>query len=257
MDKLIVNFLRFDTLEKSNKCKMAIYDNCDEQTHAYKLMRLQKIDPIDGTNIDEDTCFKYNYIWDSFTGDLLYDNETLVEDPFGPLCFSPCNIVKTIYYRRLDNIWVKTNNNNDYDNDYYYGDNVGIGNNFEITGRGIYKERHLFRLPVVDCYLPKNHNAMMVTMGPLLTNDDVLLIDNLITRHWIEIDQEINKIYEKIKSLVNLKKIYELIINSDPISSFSQEYIESIGLDYILATAQNNPNIYLHHMAVNMLKEME
>ena len=256
MAKLLVDFLQYDTLEKSNVSNLINYNNYDEQTQIYKSFRLHNIDPIDESNIvDINTCFQYKYIWDPFTGDILIDkNGNKINDPNGPLCFCPCNIVKTIYYKRLDNIWMRTNAEND---DFYYGDNVGIGDEFEIIGRGIYKERHLFRLPIVDCYLPKNYNKMVVSMGPILDNCDILEIDKLINNYWINDDIEVNDIYKKIKSLHNLRKLYDVIINRDPISAFSQEYIESIGLNYSVAINKTNPNIYLHHCAVDILNQME
>jgi hypothetical protein len=50
---------------------------------------------------------------------------------------------------------------------------VGSGENINIIGRGECPEKYLFRLPIIDCYLEKDYNKSIITMGPKLTIEEI------------------------------------------------------------------------------------
>lgn len=159
------NFINFDDIvqEDVGVQKQTIiieYDSpYDETTTNYYLAhRRMKTDPIDFTELNDDNAFKFSHMWNPYTG------ERLGEDVFGPLYINPVSLLRNIYINRLNNLWIK---DSDTDEGYfqgYYGDNVGIGEEFHISGRGMYPERYLFRLPIIDLYLTKDHKMSIITM---------------------------------------------------------------------------------------------
>ena len=99
-----------------------------------------------------------------------------------------------------------------------------------INGRPC-PEKYLYRLPIIDCYLKKNHNYSIITMGPILTNNEIEIIDNLTL--------EIRKNKPALKLL---KEYYDQAINNSPNiselkknnSSFSdKELIEKYNRDFV------------------------
>lgn len=248
--QMLVDFTKYDKLVLDNDATM----NMDEYikkydkytTCYYKAHRFKKTDPIDDTQLSYYTGFAYKYIWDPYTGDIVKHNGIKVEDPFGPLYFSPSNIVQNIFYKRLMNLWESPIYDETGTYEGYYGDNVGAGNMFELHGRGSHAERYLFRLPIVDCYLPENHDLNIVTMGPILDDDDIDVIDGLMKKETLHI-------YSQIGSLKRLKKIYDVAISSNPLE-YGCTYLNNLGI-YWQKNAPN-ANEQINRAAVDLLRYM-
>ena len=189
----------------------------DKQTmETYRVMRKLKIDPFTACEINK-YAFEFPYMWDPYTGSILD------KDPNGPLCFDPDTLIKYFYCHRLDNLWVNPkdelsygNNGNNGNNGYYegyYGDGVGAGEEFYIKSRGNHPERYLFRLPILDCYLTKDHNNQIVTFGPKLSNEDVKLIDTLANN----MGNSYRSLYNCHRpSLSDIKRWYDIAISQTP-----------------------------------------
>lgn len=167
-----VSFQDDKTLTDDTK-KHKYEENFDSNTTSYYVgTRITKMDPITFDNYNNN-FFKFSEMWDPYTG------ERKEVDPHGPLCFNPCNLIKFFHLRRLDGLWKKESNDNTGIYQGYYDDAVGAGENIEIKGRGMFPERYLFRLPIYDCYLTDDHNSNFITMGPVLTENEIIKIDEL------------------------------------------------------------------------------
>jgi len=174
----------------------------------YVAMRHSKMDPI----TYDQNCehfFEFNKMWNPYTG------ERKGNDPHGPLCFNPCNLIKFYHTRRLVGLWNNGTSDNNGVYQGYYDENVGAGMDIEINGRGKFPERYLFRLPVFDCYLTEDHNNNFITMGPKLTDDEIELIDKLASKF-----DNTPLSYEKLHGntrpmLCDIKKLYDLSINNE------------------------------------------
>ena len=137
---------------------------------SYTDYRKNKIDPLlhlslpveDKYSIKD--LFEFKYKWNPYTGERLD-----IIEPNGPLYFDPDTLIHYFYVNRLNNLWIKTNNNFNG----YYGDALGNGPNFIINGRGDFRNWYLFRLPIPDCYLYSDHNLQSVTMGPILNDKEI------------------------------------------------------------------------------------
>ncbi len=191
-----------DNLANSNKesssCDKAKfkpqYDKTTTET--YRIKRLYKIDPLTDQEIPENLIFEYKYRWDPFTGNPIEIDEV------GPLCFNALTLYDYYFTNRFKGLW------NPPADQYqgYYGDLVGTGKNLEIKSRGDNPEKYLFRLPIIDCYLPLKHNYSIITMGPLLTDEDIALIDSIVSKYHR------NKNY--CTSLKTIKEYYDNAICS-------------------------------------------
>jgi hypothetical protein len=227
-------------LESIVKYECSTYrDEYDVDTiQYYKSHRIQKTDPVTFEVLEDNKCFKYYKIWNPYTGVVLNN------DPYGPLCFNPVTIVTHIYYSRLNNIWI-----NESDGIYsgYYGDGIGAGKEQEIKHKGTYPERYIFRLPIQNCYLPRNHNLSTITLGPELTDHDISVLDVLMTEHYINDD-----IYRKIGSLANLKRYYDIAISKEPLNLD----LNNTGINIELAQRHPNPHNYINRCAVDILRRM-
>ena len=255
MDNL-VDFSQCDNIVK-HACNLNYKKNYDEHTTVYyRAHRYRKVDPIDLSQLTDTNAFKFPYIWNPYTGELERDETgNPVKDPFGSLYISPCNIVKTIYYKRLLTLWCEPTDDTSGYFSGYYGDSVGIGEKFEIPNRGCYKERYLFRLPVTDCYLDSEHKMTWVTMGPQLTNDDVKEIDRLIKNYWKK-DTVVTQIYQKIQTLERMKDIYEVAIAKQP-RTFDKKKLTSLGLYIAAHETHDKQNELLNRQAVDILRSMQ
>jgi hypothetical protein len=81
---------------------------------------------------------------------------------------------------------------------------LGCGKEMIINQRPC-PEKYLYRLPIIDCYLKKTHNHSVITMGPILTNEEIDKIDLLTTE------------YRKGRpTLKILKEYYDEAINNCP-----------------------------------------
>lgn len=189
----LITFSECNNTDKSFEKKVNIYDNFNKTTtEYYKIMRELHLDPITCDKVPDELAFKFEYMWDPITG------ERTEKDPHGPLCFNVKNIIKNFYFNRLRMLWT---DGDDYQG--YYGDGVGAGEEL-INGRGNNTHLHLFRLPIIDCYLTKNFNLSIITMGPKLTSEEIESIQKIYNKACDK-----NK---KINLLINIKTLYEQAI---------------------------------------------
>jgi hypothetical protein len=219
------------------------YENIyDDTTYVYyKSHRVKKTDPITFDILKSESSFRFHDMWDPNTG------YRTINDPFGPLCFHPMNLLQHFYHSRLNGLWIEPNDG--YEG--YYGDVVGAGEDI-ILSRGIYPERYLFRLPVPNCYLKKGSNMSIITMGPKLTNREICEIDRLINKYWSN-HILYDTIYTKIGSLYKLKCYYDVAISMDPVN-MDLSGLELGNRDYILK--QEDPNMCLNRTAIEVIKNM-
>lgn len=205
----------FESIEFSDKHILNnIINNKNEYdettTEKYRTLRLLKIDPIFEEEIDKNLLFEYKYSWDAITG------EKKDIDEFGPLCFNAWTLYEYYYKNRYNGLWIPSEEN--YQG--YYGNLVGSGKDLKINGK-FYPEKYLYRLPIIDCYLKKNHNYSIITMGPVLTDDDINNIDKLIL-----------KIRKNKPSLKILKEYYDESLNNSPnINELKKKYSDLTDMD--------------------------
>lgn len=201
------------------------YNNFDDKTTKYyKALRIAKQDPISNLEVDINTCFKFEYMWDPHTG------ERLDKDPNGPLYFNPDNLAYYFYTNRLRNLWVEPKDEESGYFQGYYDMAVGSGENINIKGRGECPDKYLFRLPIIDCYVTKDHNFNHITLGPKLTDSEIQELNNLVIKQ--------NTFYStyKIKcpSLIQLKYWYDQALSLKPdlinknINNMSDEQITEL-----------------------------
>jgi hypothetical protein len=209
----------------------------------YRSHRINKTDPITFENIDVNSAFKFPYIWNSLTG------ERLGTDPYGPLYFNPLTLLQYFYSTRLNSLWIDSGDG--YEG--YYGDAMGAGEDIEIPCRGIYPERYVFRLPIQDCYLKKDHNLSIVTMGPKLIDREICELDRLLEKHWSR-NPLYCKIYPKIGSLFKMKCYYDVSVSKEPLK-LDLSGIELGQRDVILKNTE--PNRCLNIIAIEALKKMK
>ena len=206
----------------------------------YENFRRNKIDPIllldlPLNDMEEKDLFKFEYKWDPYTG--LRSKQ---KDPNGALYFDPNVLINYFYTNRLNNLWVDEYfDGNDYIQGHY-GDALGKYPNFEIKGRGPHPEWYLFRLPIIDCYLEKDHSLQMVTMGPILTDKEIKKIYTLSKRY--------KKFYKetfgvKRPNIVKMKQIYDKAVNPNleynNLEGFTQSEINMVKFD-LNSTAVKN-----------------
>lgn len=209
MDDLI-DFSDFDNIKSSKNQSLYSEEYDDITTEYYRVMRDRKMNVFmtDNGNIPCEKYFKFPYQWDPYTG------ERTGLDPYGALYFHPDDLTYHFYNNRLKGLWVDGTANFQG----YYGDLVGKGDDMMIDGRGSYKELHVFRLPITDCYLPKNCDMSIITMGPILTFDELKEIDNITKKYH-------NGTYEKLymnngktrPELREIRKYYDLAISKNPL----------------------------------------
>ncbi len=173
----------FKYCNKCNLCsKLKIeYEKYDENTNKlYKSLRYSKLDPITYENISEDLLFKFEYLWDPITGERLF------KDIYGPLNFNVLTLATSIYYNRLRLLW----NNPTEEFEGFYGDGLCAGEDLYLKSRGNNKHLHIFRLPIIDCYIPKNFSRSIITMSPILTLDEINLIQTKLNKYYIKNPRE-------------------------------------------------------------------
>jgi hypothetical protein len=197
--------ISFDNLLIKPKPKLNIYDKNYSHTtlEYYKAIRLRKMDPITMNDINTNNVFEFKFMWDPYTG------ERLGEDPIGPLYFEPENLIKYYYTNRLNGLWVDPIDNSNGYYEGYYDDNIGCGEEMFINGRGYFSEKYLFRLPIIDCYLTNDHKNSIITMGPKLTDKEIILIEELANKQ----PENYKKKFGKNKpNLIDIKKLYDQAI---------------------------------------------
>lgn len=181
------------------------YNNIDIKydkttTETYRIKRLFKIDPILDSKVPEELCFEFKFKWNPYNGirDIL--------DEIGPLCFNAINLYDYYYINRYKGLWTPPE-------DGYqgiYGDMVGSGKLGTIKSRGSFPERYLFRLPIIDCYLPISHNMSIITMGPELTENEITEIDNIVLK------KHPKKSNYRFTSLTTLRYYYDRALDTNP-----------------------------------------
>lgn len=178
-----------------------IYDH--QTSEHYRALRAQKMDPFEFIPLDDSTGFKFSAQWDAYTG------ERQGVDPYGPLYFNPDGLVWFFYLQRLNGLWV--NSTGEYEG--YYDNHVGAGEDIEIIGRGKFPEQYLFRLPISDCYLTKDHSLKFTTLGPKLTQSEIEEIDKKARTFGNSFAKKygVNR-----PSLVAMKKWYDQAISKIP-----------------------------------------
>jgi len=160
----------------------------------YRIMRLYKHDPIMNDPIPAHLLFEFKYKWNPFNG------ERTTIDENGPLCFNALHLYEYYFKNRYNGLW-----NPPVDQfQGYYGDLVGSSPDININSRGSNPEKYLYRIPIIDCYLKKNHNHSIITMGPKLNDDEIKLIDGLLAN------------CKKSISLSTMKEYYDNAINDKP-----------------------------------------
>lgn len=205
LDELIT-FSESTNMNISIDKKNNIYDKFNKTTtEYYKIMRELHLDPITCEKVPDNLAFKFEYMWDPITG------ERIEKDPNGPLYFNVKNIIKNFYYNRLRMLWT---DGEEYQG--YYGDGVGAGEDL-INGRGNNTHLHLFRLPIIDCYLTKDFNLSIITMGPKLTDEEIDSIQKIYNKACDK-----NK---KINLLTTIKSLYEQAIK---VSKSDNDYKQCI-----------------------------
>jgi hypothetical protein len=226
------DFVNFeDEPEKDKKDIVSNYYEYDKTTiETYRINRLLSIDPILNEKISEELNFKFKDKWDPLTG-----IRTTI-DEIGPLCFNAGNVYKFYMKNRTNGLWNPPTNDNTGYFQGYYGDLVGSGINININSRGSFPEKYLFRLPIVDCYLSKNHNHSLVTMGPILSDAEINEIDYIIAykstlKNQLKLSL-IKKWYDKaITDDIDYNKLrnkYNLISERDIKDKYNRKYVDKL-----------------------------
>lgn len=146
------------------------------ETQEYVKLRKQRVDPLTLEPAGDD-AFEFHFRWNPYNG------ERKDIDRDGPLCFNPDNLIHYFYVNRCRFLWhEEVRDNNGVIFQPYYDLGVGNGPKFNVPGRGEHPEWYLFRLPIVNCYTPANHNPQVVTIGPMLTKSEIKIIYKLACR---------------------------------------------------------------------------
>ena len=155
----------------------------------------------------KDIGFEFPDQWDPYTG------ERLGPDPHGPLVFHPTSLAKYYYTYRLRKLWVDKVDSNDGLFEGMYDDGVGGGDILYIEGRGHYPELYLFRLPIQDMYLTKDHIEQIPIIGPRLTDQEIEILNNKLklVKH-----EYVNYYGTNPPDLVQLKYLYDQAIAQVP-----------------------------------------
>ena len=196
--------------QKLKKIYDVEYDN--PTTVYYTALRKSRTDPItsDTFDVDDPKAFQFKNMWDPYTG------ERLAEDPNGALYFNPITLIKFFHTKRYANLWCEPTDTTAGYYHGYYGCAVGAGEDGFVQGRGHHPEWYLFRLPISNCYLSVDHNKQFITMGPKLTYDELMEINNKATKYW---SREYSNLYgNKLPCLRNMYTLYMNAINENPLN---------------------------------------
>ena len=194
----------------SNPKKLYDKNYDDTTTKFYRAVRETQLNVImqDNTGFNPERSFKFAYKWDPYTG----IREGL--DPYGPLYFHPDDLIHYFYMKRLNMLWTDQIDENGGVYEGYYGDALGSSDNIMIKSRGTYPETYLFRLPIVNCYLEKGYDMSIITMGPRLTDEEVIEIDETAENVY---KNNYKELYGKRRpSLRLMKNLYDQAISDHP-----------------------------------------
>jgi hypothetical protein len=195
----LIDFGILDTY-KINKEERIIddYDKYDETTtEHYKTMRELHLDPTTHKRVEEKYSFEYKYKWDPCSG------ERKEIDNHGSLYFDVHTLAYNFYINRLRMFWTEGTIIDGIKYEGYYGDGIGAGEDLNIIGRGNHTNQYLFRLPVIDCYLEKDFNLSIITMGSKLTRNEIIEINSKMNNKICNLD------------LISLYDDYQTIIKKD------------------------------------------
>ena len=227
--------ISFNNLKKDKELKEDInniikenYINYDITTReTYRMKRILKIDPLTDKKLDDkkDKIFYFYDKWDPLTG------ERISTDPIGPLAFNALDLYYYYFKNRYKGLWYAPENN--YQG--YYGELVGTGKDININSRGSNPEKYLFRLPIIDCYLAEGHNYSLITFGPLLTDNDINTIDNLINGVVRIPLRELKLCYDKsletnpdVDEINKLKILYPDKSEVDIKEAYNRQYVDCL-----------------------------
>lgn len=187
-----------NTNDKDKKDKKDKYDSTTNET--YRIKRLFKLDPITDLEIPKNLLFEFKSTWNPYNGKRGLDDE------IGSLCFNAIGLYDYYFLNKTNGLW------NPPTDQYqgYYGDLIGSGLNIEIKSRGSNPEKYHYRLPIIDCYLPPDHKFSVITMGPILTLEEISQIDRIILEHHKS--RNLNNFI----TLSTLKYYYDNALNSSP-----------------------------------------
>lgn len=189
-------------MQTSNKFSSS--DNSEQYdsttTETYRMKRIYKLNALTDADLELSNSFEFNYKWNPYTGIRTGIDE------IGPLCFNAIELYDYYYSNRYRGLW----NPPTQQFQGFYGDHVGTGKNIHVLSRGTYPEKYVFRLPIIDCYLPPTHKYSIVTMGPELTDEEIKQIDLIVMNYHPK------RNHQKFASLAKLKKYYDNSLNSSP-----------------------------------------
>jgi len=208
------DFVNFSNLPDTNTINIKKkYDKVTTETYCVKR-RLEKC-AITGENIIDSCKFKFKYMWNPLNG------ERTGIDKVGPLYFNIITLYNHYFNNRFTGLWTPSTYDPVLKQSYegYYGDLVGAGKNVKINSRGYHPDKYLFRLPIQDCYLYEDHNHSIVTMGPLLTDEEISEIDVLL----LKLPQQYKLQLKSYITLSALKAMYDNALDENP-------YIDKINI---------------------------
>jgi hypothetical protein len=208
------DFVNFSNLPDTNIALVKKrYDKVTTETYCVKR-RLEKC-AITGENIVDSCKFKFKYMWNPLNG------ERVGIDKVGPLYFNIITLYNHYFNNRFTGLWTPSTYDPVLKQSYegYYGDLVGAGKNIKINSRGYHPDKYLFRLPIQDCYLYEDHNHSIVTMGPLLTDEEISEIDILL----LKLPQQYKLQLKSHITLSALKAMYDNALDENP-------YIDKINI---------------------------
>jgi len=205
VDTFTFDFVNFKSIIEE-EVKPKRFDKITTQTYLVKR-RLQKCALVD-KEIPQSCKFSFKYTWNPING------ERGAIDKVGPLYFNVIELYNYYYNNRYTGLWTPSIYDPVTKQSYegYYGDLVGSGKNIKINSRGFHPDKYLFRLPIQDCYLYEDHNHSVVTMGPLLTDDEIKEIDIII----LNLSTEYKFLVKCYTTLSALKALYDNAINENP-----------------------------------------
>lgn len=205
VEEFTFDFVSFkDISDETEKPKK--FDKITTETYLVKR-RLQRCALVD-KEIPYTCKFSFKYMWNPLNG------ERCGIDKVGPLYFNVIELYNYYYTNRYNGLWTPSSYDPVLKQSYegYYGDLVGSGKNIKINSRGLNPNKYLFRLPIHDCYLYEDHNHSVVTMGPLLNNDEILEIDKLI----LNIPQQYKQSIKCYITLSAMKAMYDNALDENP-----------------------------------------
>jgi len=154
-----------------------------DTTEKYYNCRINQLDAITGEPIENSKIIMFSYMWNPFTGKKIHQR-----DEYGPLCFNALILYEYYFVNRYKGLWIQEDTLCDIQNTYGI-EIIGTGNNINENHAMFHK--YLYRLPIIDCYIPEknsdikycNSYDLVTTIGPILTVNDIKKIDRIVHIH--------------------------------------------------------------------------